>query len=52
MLKIESEKISAIEAGTCQGSGEVQIKNISLWKHDFDPIELGKVSLGNGIPIH
>lgn len=52
VLKVESEKISAIEAGTCQGSGEVQIKNISLWKHDFDPIELGKVSLGNGIPIH
>jgi hypothetical protein len=52
VLKLENEKIVAVEAGTCQGSGEVQIKDITLWQHDFDPIELGKVSLGDGIEIH
>ena len=52
VLKLENEKIVAVEAGTCQGSGEVQVKNITLWQHDFDPIELGKVSLGDGIAIH
>lgn len=52
VLKVENEKIVAVEAGTCQGSGEVQVKNITLWQHDFDPIELGKISLGDGIAIH
>lgn len=52
VLKLENEKIVAVEAGICEGTGEVQLKNISLWKHDFDPIELGKISLGNGIKIH
>ena len=53
VLKIEEEKIKSVEAGSCEGSGEIQVKNISLWKHDFKPIDLpGRVKLGSGIAIH
>lgn len=53
VLKIEDGKITAIEAGVCEGSGEIQVKNISIWKHEIKPIELpGKISLGDGITIH
>lgn len=53
ILKIEAGKIKSVEAGSCQGSGEIEIKGISVWKHDFQPIQLpGKVALGDGIAIH
>jgi len=53
VLKIESEKIKSVEAGSCEGNGEIQVKNVSIWKHDFKPVNLpGRVNLGSGIAIH
>ena len=53
VLKIEAEKIKAIEAGSCEGSGEIQVMDVSIWKHDFKPVNLpGRINLGSGIAIH
>lgn len=53
VLKIEDEKIKSVESGSCEGSGEIQVKDVSIWKHDFKPIDLpGKINLGAGIAIH
>jgi hypothetical protein len=52
ILKIESQRIKAVEAGSCEGSGEIQVKNVSIWKHDFTSIDLpGRINLGSGIPV-
>lgn len=53
VLKIEAEKIKAIEAGLCEGRGEIRVKDVTIWKHDIKPINLvGKINLGAGISIH
>ena len=53
ILRIEDGKIKSVEAGSCQGSGEIRVKSMSIWKHDFKPIDLpGKINLGSGIAIH
>lgn len=53
VLKVESEEIRAIQAGTCEGSAEIDVSDVSVWKHEFKPIALaGTIKLGTGIPIH
>ena len=52
VVKVASEEIRGIEAGTCEGSAEVSIKEQSIWKHDIKPIPLpGKIKIGAGIRI-
>lgn len=52
VVKVEAGEIRAIEAGTCEGSGEVGIADQSIWKHKIKPISLlGTMKLGTGIPI-
>jgi hypothetical protein len=52
VLKVESEEIRAIQAGTCEGSAEIGIADRSIWKHDIKPVPLpGSIKLGAGIPI-
>jgi hypothetical protein len=51
-LKIEEARIKSVETGSCEGMGEIKIKDISLLQLPFKPVELpGKISLGEGIPI-
>jgi hypothetical protein len=51
-LKIEQARIISVETGSCEGMGEIKIKDISLLQLPFKPVELpGKISLGEGIPI-
>lgn len=52
ILKVEAERIRAIEAGTCEGSGEISVFKQSIWKREIKPISLlGTIKLGGGIPI-
>jgi len=52
-VKVESEEIRSIDAGTCEGSAEIGVANVSIWKHDIKPVPLpGTIKLGAGIPIH
>ncbi len=52
ILKIESGRITAIESGSCEGSGEIKYKHLTLLKPQFKPLELpGRVNLGAGIPL-
>jgi len=51
-LKIEEARIKSVETGSCEGKGEIKIKDVTLLQLPFSPIDLpGKVSLGSGIPI-
>ena len=50
VVKVESEEIRAIQAGTCEGSAEIGIADHSIWKHDIKPVPLpGSVKVA--IPI-
>ncbi len=52
MLKIEKGKIMSISSGSCEGSGEIKWKSLSLLKRKFKPIQLpGHMHLGAGIPL-
>lgn len=52
VLKIENGRIVEVEAGSCEGSGEIKIEEHSLLKKDFGAIDLpGKVRLGKGIAV-
>jgi hypothetical protein len=52
IVKVQSEEIRAIQAGTCEGSGEIGIAGQSLWKHAIKPVPLpGTIKTGAGIPI-
>jgi hypothetical protein len=51
-VRVQSEEIRGIEAGTCEGSAELGLAESSLWKHNIKPITLpGKITLRKGIPI-
>lgn len=51
-VRVQSGEIRGIEAGTCEGSGEIGIGGSSLWKRDIKPIPLpGRITLRKGIPI-
>jgi hypothetical protein len=51
-VRVQSEEIRGIEAGTCEGSAELGLADSSLWKHNITPIHLpGKITLRKGIPI-
>lgn len=51
-LKIENGRIVEVEAGSCEGNGEIKVKDTQLVHKDFGPIDMpGKISLGNGIPV-
>jgi hypothetical protein len=51
-LKIENAEIKSVQTGTCEGKGEIKIKDYTLLKLPFEPIDLpGKIDLGSGIPI-
>ena len=50
VVKVESEEIRAIQAGTCEGSAEIDIADQSIWKHAMKPVPLsGTVKVA--IPI-
>jgi len=52
MLKIENGKIVEVEAGSCEGSGEIKVEEHELLHKDFGPTSMpGKVGLGSGIPV-
>lgn len=52
MLKIEQGRIMSISSGSCQGSGEIKWKSLSLLKREFKPVQLpGRMHLGAGIPL-
>ena len=52
ILKIGEGKIKAIEAGSCEGDGEIEIKELTLREQKFGPLNLpGTVNLGNGISL-
>ena len=53
IVRVEAARIRALEAGTCEGSAELGIKNSPFdWKHEIKPIPLpGAMKLGDGIPI-
>jgi len=52
ILKIGEGKIKAIEAGSCEGDGEIKIKELTLREQKFGPLNLpGTVNLGNGIAL-
>jgi hypothetical protein len=51
-LKIEEARIKSVETGSCEGRGEIKIRDITLLQLPFKPIDLpGKISLGEGIAI-
>lgn len=53
IVRVEAERIRAVEAGTCEGYAEIAIKSSPFeWKQEIKPISLpGKMNLGSGIPI-
>jgi hypothetical protein len=51
-LKIEEARIKSVETGSCEGKGEIKIRDITLLQLPFKPIDLpGKINLGEGIAI-
>jgi len=51
-LKIEEARIKSVETGSCEGRGEIKIRDITLLQLPFKPIDLpGKINLGEGIAI-
>ena len=50
IVKVQSEEIRAIQAGTCEGSAQITIAGQSIWKQNIKPVALpGTVKVG--IPI-
>jgi hypothetical protein len=52
IVRVETEMIRAFEAGSCEGSGEIAVSEVPVWKHEIKPIDLpGRVRLEKGIRI-
>jgi hypothetical protein len=52
VLRIENGRVSAVQAGSCEGVGVIKAGGVTLLEHQFGPIDMpSRFRLANGVPL-